>query len=225
MNFCKRLFSYSTINIAAIVFIFGMLSTTDSLAFEKLSEAQSWIYDHSHLANTSDGQVLVYAYSGSDDGTAIEDDKTTLSVLASHDDGRRDVELKFLSGEQRLPLPAFSGFRGNPVIIAMLEHVAQSMSAQTGGGTLYFRNRIRDALASEDVALSEGKAEYASVEHTTTTLTFFPFKSDEYLGAYPVFKESKFTIQISDDIPGGVYSIQVSASTGDEMFERNLSLQ
>lgn len=214
-----------TIRKATILLLFGLLSATNSFAFEKLSEAQSWVYDRSHLANTSGGQVLIYGYSGADDGAPIENDKTTLSVMAEHDDGRRDVELEFLTGEQNLPLPPFTGFRGNPIIIAMLEHIAQSMSAQTGGGALYFRNRIRDALASSEVTISESKTTYDSEEHKATTLTFFPFKSDEYLGTHPVFKESKFTIQISDDIPGGVVGVVVSASDGDEMFERNLQLQ
>lgn len=225
LTMLKRSISKHAMKTGALLSVFWLLTATNSLAFDKLTEAQAWIYDRSHLANTTDGQVLVYGYTGVDNDAPIADDKTTLSITAAHENDRRDVELEFLSGEQNLPLPPFSGFRGNPIIIAMLEHIAQNLSEQTGGGALYFRNRIRDALASEQVVLSKASIEYANKQLSSTVLTFSPFKADEYLGTHPIFRESEFTIQLSDDAPGGVISVQVSARAGDEVYERHLSLQ
>jgi len=193
-------------------------------AFEKLTEAQTWIYDHGHLANTSEGQVLSYSYSSQDDASLSVDDAASLSITGTHDDGRRDVQIDFLSDERHLPLPPFSGYRGNPVIIAMLEHIAQSISSQTGGGALYFRNRIRDALASEDVELEEQIITYNDNEYTATRITFYPFVNDEHIGADELVRQSRFSIALSDDVPGGVFSVEATASRDAQIFQRTLSL-
>jgi len=193
-------------------------------AFEELNEAQSLIYDRGHLANTTEGQTLTYSYVSKDDmGDAI-DDKASLLVVASHDDGRRDVDLDFLSGDRHLNLPPFKQFRGNPIIIAMLEHIAQNMSELSGGGALYFRNRIRDALASDKVELDRAPVSVAGEEYEGTTLVFYPFAGDEHLADNELMKASEFSIALSDDVPGGVISVKVTSRIDDAVFERTLSL-
>lgn len=210
-------------------FCFSILLTAALLserafAFDKLTEAQAWIYDRNHLANTSQGQILTYHYAGHDHNAQGIDDKAIVSITGTHDDGRRDIDITFLSDERHLALPSFSGYRGNPVIIAMLEHIAQSISSQTGGGALYFRNRIRDALASENVELEEHKIQYNDNEVDGTRITFYPFVSDEYLAANELIRQARFRIFLSDDVPGGVYSVQVKANHDTQVFERTLSL-
>jgi len=212
-------------NLALFSLLTILLTALPASAFDKLTKAQSWIYDRGHLANTAQGQVLSYQYSSVDEATAGIDDEASISITAIHDDGRRDVTVDFLSDERHLPLPPFSGFRGNPVIIAMLEHIAQSISAQTGGGALYFRNRIRDALASENVELQESKVTYNDNEYTATIISFYPFINDEHIGANELVRQSRFNIEISDDVPGGVFRIEAIASRDTEVFERTLLLK
>lgn len=201
------------------------LSITQANAFDELNKAQSWIYDRNHLANTTEGQTLTYDYVGADGGAEQEiADQASVMVVAEHDDGRRDVEVDFLSDERHIALPPFQGFKGNPVIIAMLEHIAQSMSAHSGGGALYFRNRIRDSLASEEVEMKQTSISLAGNEYDATSLTFYPFVGDEHLADNELMKATKFSIELSDDVPGGVISVQVSSRTDGEIFERKLSL-
>ncbi|MFK7996864.1 MAG: hypothetical protein AB8B87_22190 [Granulosicoccus sp.] len=200
------------------------LTAGQASAFDKLNEAQTWIYDHGHLANTTEGQVLNYRYASQDDALPRVSDEASISITGMHEDGRRDVKIDFLSDERRLPLPPFTGFRGNPVIIAMLEHIAQSISSETGGGALYFRNRIRDALASSDVEMEERKINYNDNEVIATRITFYPFINDQHIGSNELVRESRFSIDLSDDIPGGVLSVEVKASRDAQVFERTLSL-
>ncbi len=208
----------------ASALFFSVCAIQTSNAFEGLNEAQSWIYDRSHLSNTTAGQTLNYSYEGEDAVSDSINDKASLSIVAKRDDETRDVTISFLTGERHLPLPPFSGYRGNPVIIAMLEHIAQTMSSQSGGGALYFRNRIRDSLAGSDVALEAHTMKYADKEYSGTRLTFYPFLNDEYLGTDNVLRQSRFSIELSDEIPGGVFSVQVSATRNSDVFERSLSL-
>lgn len=218
--FKKQFFKALSLGTSLLVAVHA----TQALAFDELNEAQSWIYDRSHLANTKEGQKLTYRYAGADGVDMTVDDEASVLIVATHDDGRRDVEVDFLSDERRLDLPPFRGFRGNPVIIAMLEHVAQNMSEQSGGGALYFRNRIRDSLASKEVELRQEPVSVAGKEYAATSLTFYPFSNDKYLSGNELMKTAKFSIELSDDVPGGVISVQVSAKTDDEVFERSLSL-
>jgi hypothetical protein len=212
------------LHLCVFVILLASLASAKASAFDKLTEAQSWIYDRSHLANTSKGQTLVYQYAAKDELTSNIDDQASLSITNEHDDGRRDVEIDFLTDERHLALPAFTAYRGNPVIIAMLEHVAQSISAQTGGGALYFRNRIRDALASEQVEIETHTSEYENSNISATRLTFYPFERDQHLGSDELIREARFSIDLSDDVPGGVVGIQVHANRGEQVFERTLSL-
>ena len=202
-----------------------LLTALPAQGFDKLSEAQSWVYDTGHLANTSEGQSVRYVYTSSDTASNDTNDAATLKIVKSGDEGRRDVELEFLTAERHLPLPEFTGYRGNPVIIAMLEHVAQSIGAETGGGVLYFRNRIRDALASNDVVIETGAARYADQEISTTTLTFSPFANDTYLENESVFREAQFNIQFSEQVPAGLVQIAILANTDDQTFNRILAIE
>ena len=219
----KQFYLRATIFFAGVL-LFAAWPTQQINAFEGLNEAQSWIYDRSHLSNTNAGQTLEYSYKGEDSNSAEINDRASLSIVSKHDDETRDVEISFLTGERHLPLPPFSGYRGNPVIIAMLEHIAQTMSAQSGGGALYFRNRIRDALAGSDVVLEPHKISYADKEYSGTKITFHPFLNDEYLSIDNVLRQSRFSIELSDEIPGGVFSVQISATGNSDLFERSLSL-
>jgi len=193
-------------------------------AFEKLTEAQSWIYDRGHLANTTQGQILSYHYTAQDDTEQNVDDKASVAIMGEHDDGRRDVEIDFLSEDRHLPLPVFNGYRGNPVIIAMLEHIAQSVSAESGGGALYVRNRIRDALASEKVMVETQQIRYNDRDVVATRITFHPFTDDVHLSGDQLIRQSKFNIDLSDDVPGGVLQVKVTARHDEQIFERTLSL-
>jgi len=200
------------------------LHAVTASAFEKLTEAQSWIYDRGHLANTSQGQILSYRYTAQDATDNNVDDEASVAVTGTHDDGRRDIEINFLSEDRHLSLPAFNAYRGNPVIIAMLEHIAQSVSAQSGGGALYVRNRIRDALASEKVVVETQQLRYNDRDVVATRITFRPFTDDMHLRGDKLIRQSKFSIDLSDDVPGGVLQVKVTARHDEQVFERTLSL-
>lgn len=192
------------------------LTVNTASAFEELNEPQTLIYDTSHLEKTKAGSTIVYEYrylnSASDE--SIEDE-VVLSIVKEREDAQRDVSIKFLSDERKLPLPDFSNRRGNPVIIGMLEHLAQSMGRETGGGALYFRNRIRDKLAADDVEIvqTENKSEFS----------FSPFKNDPYVADRIALTESIITIAFSSEVPGQLLSIEhVSGPTSNPEYTRKL---
>ena len=201
-----------------------------ALAFEELNPAQTLVYDTPHLASTATGDVLEYRYvatpEGAPAGAPPVTDRVSLSVTGAPDEERRDVTLDFLTDGRHLALPPFEGYRGNPVLIAMLEHLAQSMSASAGGGALYFRNRIRDAFAAEGATIEEGEASFDGQRVPTRTLSFRPFVDDPFLGARPGYGGATFVLTLSEAVPGGVLAIEAhSAETpGAARFDYALRL-
>jgi len=183
------------------------LATGIAQAFDDLNAAQSLVYDRPHLASLKTGDTLAYRYLARRGKNDPVSDEAKLSISAETDVERRDVEVDFLSDERALSLPVFNGYRGNPVIIAMLEHVAQTLSAETGGGALYFRNRIRDAMAHADTQVIEGSSLYIDEEISVSSVQFSPFRNDAFLGNRPGYGDALFEIILSDAVPGGVLSI------------------
>lgn len=186
-------------------------------AFEELTEAQKLVYERPHLANTSDGQTITYQYTATEAGKQVVEDVATLSINGVGEKELRDVEIDFLTAERRLVLPPFNGWRGNPIIIAMLEHTAQSIGQATGGGALYFRNRIRDTMAGKATSIETDQREWKGQDIEVTTLTFSPFVGDEFIEANPEFLDTEFVIILSEDVPGGLLELQLGANHSPEL--------
>lgn len=187
--------------LALFVSIAAPFVTSTATAFEDLNEPQTLIYDTSHLEQTNAGSTIAYNYAYIDNNTdkTIED-QVLLSIKKEHENAHRDVSLSFLTAERKLHLPDFNKRRGNPVIIGMLEHLAQTMGKETGGGALYFRNRIKDKLADEnlEVVQSGDKSEFS----------FSPFVNDPYVADHIALTESVITIAFSNEVPGQLLSIE-----------------
>ncbi len=207
--------------------VFGLLTfTTMVQAFEQLTAAQNLVYDQAHLSNTTAGQQINYRYHSQKDSEDAISDRVSLLIRKAYEGDKRDVALEFLSNERRVPFPDFNAFRGNPVIIAMLEHIAQSFGRDTGGGVLYFRNRIRDALANKNTQINQISAEYNDKAIDAKRIIFSPFVGDPYLAEKPEYTKAIFSITLSSDVPGGVVSVTVSSShQGGTYLERKIVIE
>ena len=223
-----RNFSRVDFRVITICGMFACLVAFPGLAqaFENMTPAQNLIYDTAHLSNTVAGQQINYRYHSRIAEDGVIDDRVFLSIEKSHDNERRDVELNFLSAERHLPFPEFTAFRGNPVIIAMLEHIAQSFAQETGGGVLYFRNRIRDALASESTRVEQVTVAYNDETVEASRVLFSPFTSDVYLAEKPEYTSAAFSITLSGNVPGGVVRVAVLSRQNDVFyFEREIIIE
>ena len=203
-----------------------LLGAASAHAFEgaELNPAQVLIYETSHLAGTDAGDELRYAWTQTGGVGGALEDRATLTVDAAREDGRRDVTLDFLTGERRLELPPFEGWRGNPVLMATLERFAQDFAIAGGGGALYFRNRMRDALADAPSA-EPATLDWNGGTVAGTRIEFAPFANDPYVGSRPGFAGTTVRLELSDAVPGGVVSAAVESPGNDEgPYRRELRL-
>lgn len=209
-----------------LVCAFALQAIAASVHAFELTPAQQLVYDTPHLSNTVDGQRINYRYRSLNRDNDIVDDRVSLSISGTGENDRRDVVVEFLSAERRMVLPDFTDYRGNPVIIAMLEHIAQALGQETGGGVLYFRNRIRDALAQDNLEIEQLNLEYSGQTVAARGLNFLPFAGDRYLGGQPEFAGAAFMIVVSEQVPGGVIAVGVkSIQDGVVIFERGITIE
>lgn len=221
-------FSGCSLRLVKILRVLVCLGAVPGIAqaFEGLTPAQNLVYGTAHLSNTVAGQQINYRYQSRTAADGVIDDRAVLSIEKSHDNEKRDVALNFLSEERHLALPDFTAFRGNPVIIAMLEHIAQSFGRETGGGVLYFRNRIRDALAEESIRAEPVTVAYHDEAVEALRIVFSPFIGDVYLAEKPEYTSAAFSITLSDSVPGGVFRVAVLSRQNDVFyFEREIVIE
>ena len=203
-----------------------LIVATNASAFDELNEVQALLWDKPHLSNTQKGQTISYHYRSEVADAEPVDDTVTVSITAQVDEERRDVEIDFLTEERHLAMPDFPGYRGNPVLMAMLEHVVQEIGKETGGGALYFRNRIRHVLASDKVNVENKALSVNDKNIDTTVLSFKPFEKDENLAADSIYQHAVFSITLSDTVPGGIVGIGVNArADGQPDFSRQITIQ
>lgn len=213
--------------LARCTFAVALISIGNTaIAFDELNQAQTLLFNSPHLMNTKDGQSINYAYHSNMDENKIVDDVVTLNITAEVDEERRDVEIDFLTDERHLILPPFPAYRGNPVLMAMLEHVVREVGEDTGGGALYFRNRIRDELASENVSVKEQEISVNENKIDATVLQFQPFQKDKMISSDSIYADAVFTITLSDTVPGGIVDIGISAGPkAQSAFSRQLTIK
>ncbi|MDE3012122.1 MAG: hypothetical protein KGI67_14655 [Pseudomonadota bacterium] len=145
-------------------------------------------------------------------------------------DNGRPVKVEFLSGSHKMDLPPIEGAKGNPVIMGFLEHDVREMSRITGGGGsqgAYYKKRLRMAMVatneSHKVAVKWNGKEVAAEEFTLD-----PYKDDPARSRYARFANKLYSFVLSDQVPGGVYSLKSvmrdGGASGKVMIEESLTL-
>lgn len=197
---------------------------------EDYTPAQRLLYASNHLKAVTVNDVLTYSFQRQGSLETPFDDKAIMTVSSIGADGKKTLNVDFLTGPHHVDVPPLSGFNGNPILMVFLEHDVKEMSEFTKGSTLFFRNRIRDAFAT---------AEKAKITPTTVTidgksikaklLTLEPYVGVPEIDRFRKFEHKSYQFVIGDDVPGGIYSIRTVTPTvdgkGDPIMVETLAYQ
>lgn len=204
--------------MAAVLVTAGTAGATDDPM--DLSPANRALFIHPHLQSIEEPTVLIYDFEKK--GT-LEDgfvDIIKEEVMKVHPDGRKDLSFQFLNGTKNVNFRDFLSQTRNPIFALFLERDVREMERLTKGNALYFRNRIKHALAGsaemEDVTIA---LKDRSIEATVIRIT--PYIDDPLNDRYPRYKKKSYEFILSDEIPGGFY--KVTASTPDPLNEEPLT--
>lgn len=197
--------------LAAGLMLAGPAAATDDPA--ELSKANQVLYTTHHLESINEPVRLTYDF---EKKGSLEDtfkDTVEVTVTKVRDTGRKDLSFRFLSGEHYVEFEPQHNFFGNPVFMLFLERDVREMDRLTGGSALYFRSRIRHALA--------GKAKVEPViftfrgkEYEGTEISVQPYRDAELIDRFPRFEKKTYRFIVSKDIPGGFYKIESMTPMG-----------
>ena len=173
----------------------------------EVSAAETLLFETDHLAGVAAPATLVYEFrrvSNLDPGFS---DKVQLDLAGAK--GKVSATLHFLSGTNKVDLPALDEAHGNPVLLGFLERDIAEMKRLTGGSTAYFRKRLRMALAQE-AQLSSQRITYQGKTLQAQAVRIQPYLHDPMHARFEQYINKTYTFIVSSGVPGGVYQLRSS---------------
>ena len=186
------------------------LATSGASAQDRISEAETLLFQTDHLKNVASAATLSYAFSKSGSAETGFDDSVELRVRAAG--GAKRVSVAFFTGERKIAFPEVTGAEGNPVLLCFLERDIREMERLTGGKSGYFRRAIRLALArSANVAGT--RLSLAGRELAATQVTITPYVDDALRDRIGKYASKTYVFTLSTAVPGGVHSVRTFVSS------------
>lgn len=198
-----------------------------TLADGEMSKANTLLFQTPHLQGLQSPAVLRYRLesTGPEGGEAFADE-IALQVRPNPDRERWHVAVDYLSGERERPVPPVPAATGNPIIKVFLQREVVEMEERTGGSWRYFQKRIKAAFAdAADVTRTE--VDYDGRSLPGRQIRIAPYRGDPRSGQMGVYAGMRYTIVLSDEIPGQVYAITASAPAengGEPAFAEGVEL-
>lgn len=214
----------------AVAVVAGM-TATGALGAEpgyELTKAQTLLFDSDQLKGLPAEATLRYRFHKEGALEPGFDDAVEMKVGNAGPDGRRDVDVHFLSPPNAMELEPFQQFRGNPLVMVFLERDVREMKRLTGGSDLYFRNRIRHALARPDTEVKPVTVEWRGNRVPGTEVVIHPFVADELIDRYRKFEHKEYRITLSEAVPGMLYAARaVTPGTdgGPPLLEERMTVE
>jgi len=190
---------------AAAPLLGGAGEGTEGDARAAMSPAQVALFETPHLSSLRPPLRLDYDFRREEDGKEPVADTIRLALRASAAGGGCcDVSPEFLTGPRALRYPTAPNFHGNPLLLFALDRDTRELSAATGGGLLWFRNRFRQALATAS------EVRPAEIEHDgrrvpATLITLRPYEGEPRAGRYQL---KLYAFTLSESVPGQVQAIR-----------------
>ncbi len=193
---------FLSLALAAVFILSGTVSWAANA--NDITEAERRVFMDDHLASLPAPTTLHYLTERRGSLQDPLDDKA--SVELQTEDGRRVANVQWMSGREQLRLPPFDDVKGNPILLYFLEREIREMNRLTGGSMNYYRKRIRMALASNP-GVEATTVDFAGRQVKATRITISPFVDDPARSRYEKFADRRYTMILSDDVPGAVVSV------------------
>ena len=179
-----------------------------------LSPAQIALFETPHLRNVSQSGTLGYQVVR--EGAAGFTDTVAMHVRQVNPDGTKDLSFDFLTGPRRVAYPELDQFRGNPILMLMLERDVLEMKQTLGLSATYFRNRIRESFV-EHATVAEGTFTLGGRAMPARLLTVRPFAGEARLERLPSVQQKTYVFVLADGVPGMIAEMRIAMPANPAM--------
>lgn len=182
---------------------------------EPVSEAERLLWLTDQLSAVPAGTLLRYRY----DARFIDEDpvqdEVDLEIIGVNEDGSRSASIYFFTGDRNRPIEPFEHARGNPVLGVYLQDDVYQMGELTSGNWRYFHRKVKKALAHE-ATIEDIEVDFEGRQVAARRVSFLPFQYDEQRDRFEDFAEKRYSIVVSEHIPGFLYEIHTLIPAREE---------
>lgn len=171
------------------------------------AEEKLWMTDHFSSVTKPVSMYYEFERSGSYDPGFI--DSVYLKVKELNEDGTKNVQLDFLTGEKKQVVRPenVTGIVGNPILGIFLQGDVQNMEMLTDGSYRHFIKMIKVAL--REVATVEPVTfNFEGQEYSGEKIIFEPYLNDTHRQEYERFAVKQYEFIFSEKLPGQLYQIK-----------------
>ena len=189
-----------------------------------VSEANQLLFGTDHLESITEPVRLVYDFKRTGILGKSFDDEVFVNIKKVLPSGRKNISFRFLTGKNKIRFPSANGVKLNFVFQAFLENDVRQMQRQTGGNALFFRNRIRHALAAA-AQVVDATFDFDGETHEGKNIIVKPFSkksvaivsgSEKLYSRFSKYAGKTYIFTMSDRIPGGFFQISAVTPSDDE---------
>jgi hypothetical protein len=191
--------------LAQCAFLAAAFATPGASAQDRISEAETLLFQTDHLKNVVPAATLSYEFKKTGSAEAGFDDTVQIRVRSA--DGAKRVSVAFFTRERKIAYPDVTRPEGNPVLLYFLERDIREMERLTGGKPGYFRKAIRTALA-RSATVTRIRVPFEGRELAAQEITVAPYVDDPLKARIGKYGSKIYTFTLSADVPGGIYSLR-----------------
>ena len=195
------------------------VADASATASDPITEAERKLFLDKHFANTT-RQSIDYTYHQEGPSLTTINDKVKVDVRQLHEDGTASINVDFLSGENHRPIEPIEHAEGNPALLGFLERDIAEMKRFTGGSTVYFRKRIRLALADSNVKVDKINVKFENQQVAADRIVIQPYLNDPMKEKIGKYTAKQYVFVVSPKIPGGIYQVYTSEKFTDSQPAR-----
>ena len=192
----------------------------------EMSSANITLFIDEHLTEITEPSRIFYKF---EKFSTLEDNyigNVVLNIVKIDDEKRKYITFRYLKGRNKVRFPPQIGAKGNPVFMLFFERDARDMQRLTGGNALFFRSRIRHAIAAtetKNISLSYNNEKIPAKE-----IYFKPFTNTKLKNRVERYKKKEFRVIVSNKIPGYIYKIETftkDEKNSDDIVRETLTFQ
>lgn len=178
---------------------------------DAITQAEQHLFLDKHFART-DQKTITYSYRQKGPELDAVDDTVRVDIDARHPDGTASVQVNFLSDKNRIAIAPVTHAEGNPALLGFLERDIALMKQLTGGSQVYFRKRIRLALADQQVQIKPVQVSLGKQKIDANKIVIEPYINDPMKERIGKYAGKTYVFVIGDQVPGGLYQAYTAES-------------